>query len=583
MHQPKSLGVLRSALSAQSRHSYSKLLRCLVEGNSHLFEDSKTVVGFIRSRQWRLLYEWADAVVAQEHSTAAVHFAGHQIAALIRKYPFTADDGLGFDPQATAIKAFLVAEHRCKRVNQRLRLQRMLGRKKFARELFLAREWIRRVIGEEPDLNAIFDECDFGPGASIGVHGDATNLARKLLSQEWTVTPTALPYALAALWRNPHYRDLFLPRKEGLVCYDRDAFSESVKAKACLVFYNKVAFVPKTAKTYRSIAVEPLLNGFVQKGIDQVLRAKLCSYGLDLSQQAPNQELARQGSIGGFNPYATIDLRSASDSLSTELVRDLLPRSWFELLSANRAPSYSLNGEVKPYHKFVSMGNGFCFPLQTLIFSSIIMACRQLNAAPGKFRVYGDDIICTQSVALHALEVLGACGFRSNPDKTFIHGPFRESCGEDWFGGKAVRPVYLDEELSELRVFHVLHNGSLKHDLAREFWASARPLLRQSVPSKWRFMRREGGYRDEHMRWVRSASAECAFHVGQDEFLTCEHVRWDRDQQRWRWKEISTVPVEDRFQHVLYNNVQYIAVLKGASSSSPFTVRRKTRTRVQYC
>jgi hypothetical protein len=56
--------------------------------------------------------------------------------------------------------------------------------------------------------------------------------------------------------------------------------------------------------------------------------------------------------------------------------------------------------------------------------------------------VFGDDIIVPTDLYEETLQALSALGFIPNTDKSFGAGPFRESCGADWFNGKSVRGVY---------------------------------------------------------------------------------------------------------------------------------------------
>jgi len=91
--------------------------------------------------------------------------------------------------------------------------------------------------------------------------------------------------------------------------------------------------------------------------------------------------------------------------------------------------------------KFSSMGNGFTFELETLIFSHVASVAGGLTPGVDCF-VYGDDIIVPSEKADDVLSALRFCGFTPNRTKTFTSGPFRESCGGDFYGGVAVRPFY---------------------------------------------------------------------------------------------------------------------------------------------
>jgi len=106
------------------------------------------------------------------------------------------------------------------------------------------------------------------------------------------------------------------------------------------------------------------------------------------------------------------------------------------------------------------MGNGFTFELETLIFYAIAKAaCIQSGAKTGynSLSVYGDDVIIPSAAVSKYLTCFEAVGFEVNMSKSFFAGPFRESCGEDFFNGTDVRPVFVRDELSPLQLY-TLHN-----------------------------------------------------------------------------------------------------------------------------
>jgi len=99
-----------------------------------------------------------------------------------------------------------------------------------------------------------------------------------------------------------------------------------------------------------------------------------------------------------------------------------------------------------------TMGNGYTFPLQTMLFAGVIRAaCRTANvpferpfgSKLGNFGVYGDDIICRSEILPLVLRLLKLLGFEVNSEKSFIEGPFRESCGGDFYKGHNVRGVFV--------------------------------------------------------------------------------------------------------------------------------------------
>lgn len=529
--------------------------------------------GAVRARDWTSAVRFVELMGVQQYPSVLDQYVNNQLIALLKKFPFTPQELPGFDPERTAWKKFQQSEHRCRRVNQRSTLLRHGVGFAYGEFLINARRYIAKILGSKPDLQLIYDLCDWGPGANVGVSGDRTNFARKFLAKRWTVTRGALSYATRAMWSNDQFRLLLLQKAEGeIVCYDYEKFVEVVRSRVELVTNNKVNFVLKTYKTHRSVASEPLLNGYLQKGVDKFMRGRLCAYGIDLRVQELNSAFARLGSLGGFNPYVTLDLSSASDSLATGICKTLLPPAWFEFLNLIRAHQYSYKGQLHSYHKFVSMGNGFCFPLQTLIFAAICHASCVDCGAPDDFRVYGDDIIVRQSQALQVVELLRYIGFKTNPDKTFITGPFRESCGTDWHSGTDIRPVYVDERLDTVPSLYKIHNSSLLRSTTGKLFEPIREYLREQCPEALRFVRPYHG------------SADSAFTVPLDVAMSSRHVWWARSAQHWRWHEVKTSAVPDKLEEYdpsICNMMKYLVGLKSVTKNAvPLAVRRKARVRV---
>lgn len=162
-------------------------------------------------------------------------------------------------------------------------------------------------------------------------------------------------------------------------------------------------------------------------------------FGVDLRDQAWNQALA---SVAGEWNLATLDLSAASDHVSYELVRDLLPPDWFTLFSLFRSPLMQISkGHTIKLEKWSTMGNGYTFPLESLIFYAVVKA-----TVPREdlcvCAVYGDDIIVPQADAAHVIERLEYLGFQLNREKSFLAGSFFESCGRDYFHGRQCRPSF---------------------------------------------------------------------------------------------------------------------------------------------
>lgn len=558
------------ALTAKAEEIYSTVLGKVLDTNLYPQEVKDRVKGNLRSKRYDLLLEFADSYGGAEASTAREHFLANQLAALIKKVPRDLRK-YGIDPEIEGLRKFALAERRCKRYNQIFMLENKLGRRRssFLREK--SRRFIQRVLGFHPNYAEIWSHCGFGPGASVGVGGNATHLGAKLLAPRWSVTPSALPYALAALRSNAQMWELLLnPENAPHFSWDPSKFEDALEDRIMSVDFNNIVLVPKTAKVHRTIAVEPLLNGFLQKGVDVVLRRKLSRFGIDLKDQSRNQVLARLGSLPEEDPYVTIDLSEASDSISIGLARDLLPRPWFHFLNAIRSPNYTLKGKKYPFEKFCSMGNGFCFPLETLIFASVCEAVSEYRNVKADYSVYGDDIIVRRSLSDEVLKMLRLLGFRHNPKKTFLQGNFRESCGADWFSGEDVRPVTMDTLPCTIQEVFSFHNQTLRNARCTVYFQEVREYLRTLIPPRWRFVRPYDG------------NADTAFTVSMDLAMSSPFLVWNRKTWSWTWKELNTYPLEDREirKRAMYNIALLQAALSGASSDVPFALRRNTRTRV---
>lgn len=204
---------------------------------------------------------------------------------------------------------------------------------------------------------------------------------------------------------------------------------------------NVMFTVPKSTTIDRAAAKEPEYNMYAQKAIGDFIRSKLKRVGINLNDQTHNQRLAKIGSLEGN--LATVDLSSASDSICKQLVLMLLPDDWFHLMDALRSPITMIDDVAHENYMFSSMGNGFTFELESLIFWALTRAVCYATHTKGSVSVYGDDIICPVEIQAELVEVFTFCGFKVNPKKSFFDGKFRESCGKHWFAGLDVTPFYV--------------------------------------------------------------------------------------------------------------------------------------------
>lgn len=294
------------------------------------------------------------------------------------------------------------------------------------------RDWISRRLAvngiDSIDFATISEYACHGGGASAGIKGCSFPL------KEFGTHVTASSTFVHDMWR------AIRPRKWG---------PSQPKLRLCSASGIQV---PKRWNINRYVVKEPTCNMYLQLGTSAIYSKALQRIGIFLeNQQQKNRYLARKGSMTG--EYATVDLKNASDSFTFELMRLVLPADHFEWLRRIRSRFViirSPNGIDERYENpiFMTMGNGFTFPLQTLIFCAVVAYCYDRLEIPlrkngyNNYAVFGDDIIVVTEAYNLLVETLAALGFLTNADKSFVSGPFRESCGGDYYHGFNVRPVH---------------------------------------------------------------------------------------------------------------------------------------------
>lgn len=290
-------------------------------------------------------------------------------------------------------------------------------------------------IAQSPDLSWADIVCSGlpGPGASVGRSADDSFFMKMFDSDLATTDASLYDYYKTTISGRWTAAEETRRSKHGLLVVEGSVTS-------C---------VPKNNTISRTICKEPILNMFLQKGLGhQIERWLQRDHAISLSTQPDvNAQMAQQGSINGT--YGTIDLSSASDTIALSLCRSLLPASLMTYLERCRSPFTDVAGERVELHMISSMGNGFTFPLQTLIFASLVKAVYLTMGLPLTVRgrphysVFGDDIIVCREAYYVVCQTLEACGFTVNRLKSYNTGAFRESCGHDFYHGHNIRGVYL--------------------------------------------------------------------------------------------------------------------------------------------
>lgn len=355
------------------------------------------------------------------------------------------------DPEKAARESFYESERTCESINAKF-IDGSWGDSDSRAILSYACNYVAGVLGNAPkSLSEV--GFRFGPGANVSDVGVKHTSPNVKLSGTLTFSNSLLP-------RLGEVRDtLPLIDPKGPVC-------------GCL------EFVPKNFKTHRSIMVEPGINAGFQLGLGSILKRKLFMHGIDLTDQSCQRERARLGSLG--HDWCTIDLSRASDSISYMLVMNLLPWDWFDLLDSLRTPMCKHKGKFILLEKFSSMGNGYTFELETLIFKAIIVGISTHFGLEDNSSVYGDDITCSSEQAGYIYKYFPDFGFAVNVEKSFVEGPFREACGGDYRNGVDIRPWFLRSNRDGGR-FSVQKLFSFHNFLQRKPWFDPDRLIRAEL------------------------------------------------------------------------------------------------------
>lgn len=399
-------------------------------------------------------------------------FALYQIGAFLKKFPFNGDSA-----KDRALQTFLDYERQCRIYNTEniyalLRLNR--SHPKYLSIIEDIRKDIRNLIGEAPNVGRVYDCAKHGPGTSAGFEemGNKVTPYFKWSNLPYTVSSTCLPYAKAAIESNPqwigalmnHYREI-----HSIPMWSPINLEHFWKSTFTIVDYCRYASVPKNAETERSIAIEPTLNVFLQLGVDRLIRKRLKRHWkIDLNSQELNQSLAAGSSVSDEN--STLDLKGASEMVTRAACLLLLPAQWYDLLDDLRSKYIRLPDRTEvPLAKMSAMGNGFTFALESLIFAAIARQAMKREKVVGDLSVFGDDIIVPKSVTPFVIDLLEKFGFLINKDKSYVEGPFRESCGVDHLRGYNVRPFFLKKPLSTIQQIWLTYNSLTEMEATRHW------------------------------------------------------------------------------------------------------------------
>lgn len=218
-------------------------------------------------------------------------------------------------------------------------------------------------------------------------------------------------------------------------------------------------FVPKNYKTDRDTFKGFTADLAIQCGIGDLLSESLRRNGYDIRILPEiHKDLARMGSINGLT--STFDMKGGSQNCFSELGKFLLPPLLYDVLIYSRNDRVAIDDQVFNLPIMATAGNGFCFPLETILFLSLQMGILSYNGIKPvvkkqKIRnrtvftirrtsyhkvcsTFGDDVIVPSYIAHDLIDTFKHIGIRLNLDKSFWSGDFRESCGGHYLNGRDI-------------------------------------------------------------------------------------------------------------------------------------------------
>lgn len=261
----------------------------------------------------------------------------------------------------------------------------------------------------------------FGPGVSSNCRGSMATLAHKL---EADISCT--PRSFDIVERTFKHFFQYYHRLKPIVAIEQ---------------FNIFTTVPKTFKQERGICIGQHGNIIVQLAYGAQLRQRFKRF-VDLNVAADfHQHLVEKK----WREIATIDLRAASQMIARRAVQAVWPEQWLSVMDDLREEYTKLpDGTLNYNQHYSAMGNGFTFEMESILFYNLAKAAMLNAGLKWKYlSVFGDDIIVDRHCGPTVIQALKDFGFIPNDEKTFLDGPFKESCGVDTLRGRNIRPVFL--------------------------------------------------------------------------------------------------------------------------------------------
>lgn len=366
-------------------------------------------------RSWTMQYTPLNGDAFKKH---------YQMAELLKKYTFQKDVYTSAEVLAMSKEKFFA--------NQRRLAAFKLNLDPLVREImFRAKGWIDHLLGDY-DLDEHLRHCYWPKKASVGVPQ-----RKATLENRWLMEITG---------SKPHldwFDHIYLPWF---------GHAEEIRNKLDLVCVEHLSaiLVNKTYKSKRMIVPNTSVGGLYTNGLGAVIVNRLAGAGYDVKVLPDvHKRLARQASKDGLS--ATIDQTMASDNILVQAIELVFPMRWAKALLFGRIDLLAVDDEIITTPTLSTMGIGYTFPVQMVLFLGLTHAVldfwEEIRGSVQNPRIscFGDDLICPVEILPTLRHVFESLGLLINEEKSFWKGPFRESCGGDYYRGFDVRPAFIPE------------------------------------------------------------------------------------------------------------------------------------------
>lgn len=514
----------------------------------------------------------------------------YQFCSLLKKYPEKGSDDVC---RKAALLKFEAGEAQCKETNDRFKSEGLpfdsIGES--------VKDIIYDILG---DLKPSFldTEVKFGPGSTVNPENQPYENTAEFfkLSDKLYVTEELKPYLAAHLsyqqnWMEclrTHYHINDTGRSQLEI-------EKLVFDKHFIVvpndFPNRLSFVPKERDEHRTIGVEKNGPVLIQMSIGGSIRQALKKHGLDLNTQERNRHFAK---LAITFKNATIDMANASNTMAYQVVKYALPYDWFAACDASRSSHGRCNNPEQSYkyEMFSSMGNGFTFELESLLFYAIALATLRKNGytmkeAKRSVTVFGDDVIVPQAHALEFISNLSLFGFKTNSKKSFLSGKFFESCGHDYYDGTDVRPFFIKRQIKTVRDAYFVCNSLLFKSIKSKsgFLAPAYVTLLKAIahlpiqPGPLHFYEGKDGWAEVH------DDLEAVLRVPLEYAQTHGGVKFDYNLRAWKYKKWIRLAIEpplSKSPQYAVQHVRYLTFLRGTVEGKA-AIRGRSKDLLKRC